>query len=54
MPALAHRLMLKPELWVQRLSADDVVRELLETVPTPGGRKSPLRPWNEARRRRRG
>jgi MoxR-like ATPase len=34
-PALAHRLMLKPELWVQRLSADDVVRELLETVPTP-------------------
>ncbi|HEY7795999.1 MAG TPA: MoxR family ATPase [Gaiellaceae bacterium] len=34
-PALAHRLMLKPELWVQRLSAEDVVRELLETVPTP-------------------
>ena len=34
-PALAHRLMLKPELWVQRLSADDVVRELLENVPTP-------------------
>jgi len=34
-PALAHRLMLKPELWVQRLSADDVVRDLLETVPTP-------------------
>ncbi len=34
-PALAHRLMLKPELWVQRLSADDVVRDLLESVPTP-------------------
>jgi len=34
-PALAHRLMLRPELWVQRLSAADVVRELLETVPTP-------------------
>jgi MoxR-like ATPase len=34
-PALAHRLMLKPELWVQQVSADDVVRELLETVPTP-------------------
>ena len=34
-PALAHRLMLKPELWVQRFSAEDVVRELLETVPTP-------------------
>ena len=34
-PALAHRLMLKPELWVQRLSADDVVRDLLDSVPTP-------------------
>jgi MoxR-like ATPase len=34
-PALAHRMMLKPELWVQQLAAEDVVRELLETVPTP-------------------
>jgi MoxR-like ATPase len=34
-PALAHRLMLKPELWVQQLAAEDIVRELLETVPTP-------------------
>jgi len=34
-PALAHRLMLKPELWVQRLSAEDVMQELLENVPTP-------------------
>jgi MoxR-like ATPase len=34
-PALAHRLMLKPELWVQRISAEDVVAETLETVPTP-------------------
>ena len=34
-PALAHRLILKPELWVQRVSADDVVREVLDTVPTP-------------------
>jgi MoxR-like ATPase len=33
--ALAHRLALKPELWVQRVSAEDVVRERLETVPTP-------------------
>ena len=33
--ALGHRLMLRPELWVQKLSADDVVRDLLETVPTP-------------------
>ncbi|HYZ18282.1 MAG TPA: MoxR family ATPase [Gaiellaceae bacterium] len=34
-PALAHRLTLRPELWVQRLQADDVVRELLDQVPTP-------------------
>ncbi len=34
-PALAHRLVLKPELWVQRLAAEDVVREVLERVPTP-------------------
>ncbi|MBA3365769.1 MAG: MoxR family ATPase [Actinobacteria bacterium] len=34
-PALAHRLMLRPELWVQRISSDDVVRQVLETVPTP-------------------
>ncbi len=34
-PALAHRLTLRPELWVQRVSAEDVVRERLEAVPTP-------------------
>jgi len=32
---LAHRLTLRPELWVQRVSADDIVRARLETVPTP-------------------
>jgi MoxR-like ATPase len=34
-PALAHRLTLKPELWVQRIRGEEVVRESLETVPTP-------------------
>jgi MoxR-like ATPase len=34
-PALTHRLMLRPELWVQRISSDDVVRQALEGVPTP-------------------
>jgi MoxR-like ATPase len=34
-PALAHRLTLRPELWVQRISGEDVVRERIETVPTP-------------------
>jgi MoxR-like ATPase len=34
-PALAHRLVLRPELWVQRITQEDVVREVLESVPTP-------------------
>ena len=33
--ALAHRLTLRPELWVQNLRAEDIVRELLDQVPTP-------------------
>jgi MoxR-like ATPase len=34
-PALAHRLTLRPELWVQRVSGEDLVREALDSVPTP-------------------
>ena len=34
-PALAHRLALRPELWVERRRSDDIVRELLDQVPTP-------------------
>jgi MoxR-like ATPase len=34
-PALAHRLTLRPELWVQRVTGDVVVREALDTAPTP-------------------
>jgi MoxR-like ATPase len=34
-PALAHRITLRPELWVRQVSADDVVARLLGTVPTP-------------------
>ena len=34
-PALGHRLTLRPELWVRRISGDDIVREVLEAVPTP-------------------
>jgi MoxR-like ATPase len=33
--ALSHRLMLRPELWVRRVRPEDVVREALNTVPTP-------------------
>ena len=35
LPALAHRLTLRPELWVQRVRAEDIVAELLASVPTP-------------------
>jgi MoxR-like ATPase len=34
-PALGHRLVLRPELWVQRRTGDDVVRDVLDGVPTP-------------------
>jgi MoxR-like ATPase len=33
--ALAHRLSLRPELWVQNVHGEDVVNELLGTVATP-------------------
>jgi len=35
-PALAHRLVLKPELWASRLSPAQVVSGLLAQVPAPG------------------
>jgi MoxR-like ATPase len=34
-PALAHRLTLRPELWVQRVRGEDVVQACLDSVPTP-------------------
>jgi MoxR-like ATPase len=34
-PALAHRLTLRPELWVQRIRGEDIVVEALQSVPTP-------------------
>ena len=34
-PALGHRLTLRPELWVQRVRGEDVVAECLDAVPTP-------------------
>jgi MoxR-like ATPase len=43
-PALAHRIMLRPELWIQRVEAEDVVRECLDSCPAP-----PVRVPDEAR-----
>jgi MoxR-like ATPase len=34
-PALAHRITLRPELWIQRVQAEDVVRDCLERCPAP-------------------
>jgi MoxR-like ATPase len=39
-PALSHRLSLRPELWVQKVRAEDIVRDCLETVPAPSAEDS--------------
>jgi MoxR-like ATPase len=33
--ALAHRLLLKPELWVRGIQAEHVIRDILERTPIP-------------------
>ena len=33
--ALAHRITLRPELWVRQVKSDEVISKLLEIVPTP-------------------
>jgi MoxR-like ATPase len=40
-PGLAHRLTLRPELWVRRVDPDQVVAELLGRVPTPAAADRP-------------
>ena len=34
-PALAHRLVLRSELWVRRVAAEDVLAGVLDDVPAP-------------------
>jgi len=34
-PALGHRLVLRPELWVRRITGEEIVTDLLAEVPTP-------------------
>jgi MoxR-like ATPase len=34
-PALAHRITLRPELWTRQVRSEDVVSALLDTVPVP-------------------
>jgi len=33
--ALAHRITLRPELWVRQVRSDDVIDTVLATVPVP-------------------
>jgi MoxR-like ATPase len=34
-PALTHRLILEPDLWMKRHAADDVISDILRSVPVP-------------------
>ncbi len=34
-PALAHRLVLRPEMWVRQVTGEDVTGEVLASVPVP-------------------
>ena len=34
-PVLAHRIILRPELWAARVSTVEVVNDVLRRVPTP-------------------
>jgi MoxR-like ATPase len=43
-PALAHRLVLRPELWVQRIRAEAVIEECLASVPAPSAEDAALTP----------
>ncbi len=38
-PALAHRLTLRPELWVRRVGGDEVVAAILDELPAPSARE---------------
>jgi MoxR-like ATPase len=33
--ALAHRLLLKPELWVRGVQAEQIVQDILDRTPVP-------------------
>jgi MoxR-like ATPase len=35
LPVLAHRVVLRPELWARRVSGDDVITDVLDHVPAP-------------------
>ncbi len=48
--ALAHRLTLKPEMWLRRVEPADIVRTVLAEVPAPATASLPGHPSPSARR----
>lgn len=40
-PVLAHRIRLRPEVWVQRVATDQVVDDVLDEVPVPRTEEQP-------------
>jgi len=39
-PTMAHRISLRPEMWVRRVQGSDVVEELLRRLPVPRAREA--------------
>lgn len=39
-PAMAHRITLRPEMWVRRIRGEDVIAELLRRLPVPRATQS--------------
>lgn len=44
LPALAHRVSLRPELWLRQIDPVAVVREVIESVPVPESGARPSYP----------
>ncbi len=40
-PTMAHRISLRPEMWVRRVQGADVIDELLRRLPVPRAREAP-------------
>lgn len=43
-PALAHRLIMRPEYWAQEFTEERVIQEILDEIPTPPALPSELMP----------
>jgi len=41
LPALSHRLILEPDLWTVRRAADDVIQDIVQSVPVPVIKETP-------------